>query len=192
MWPVKKDRSHNSVMALSANGVPAVAPATEDLAETIGRFTGRQYRYLVALPQHKIKLDALRSIGVTRDALDKWRSTVPGFREVDDAIWKADSLLRVELARAILQEHAPKAALNLVEMSDQDAATDREKQVRYQAAVKVLEAAGVIKADKGVTVNVDSRRIDIRARQLWAQGGRQRWLTGKDGAENDQEASDSG
>ena len=117
---------------------------------------------------------------------------MPGFREVDDAIWKADYLLRVELARAILQEHAPKAALNLVEMSDQDAATDREKQVRYQAAVKVLEAAGVIKADKGVTVNVDSRRIDIRAKQLWAQGGRQRWLTGKDGAENDQEASDSG
>ena len=35
----------------------------------------------------------------------------------------------------------------------------------------MLEGTDVVKSNQGVPINVDSRRIDVRAKQLWEAGG---------------------
>lgn len=64
---------------------------------------------------------------------------------------------------------------------DPDGSTDRRLQVAFQANVKLLEGAGVLRSG-GAQVVIDNRRIDVRAMELWQQGGAAAWRSRRDGA----------
>jgi hypothetical protein len=150
------------------------ALSVEELAERMASFTPKQFRYLTALPTVGTKRAAAGIAGIDIHTPYIWRSSVPGFREVDDAISQGNHL-RTELAKSILQESSADAALKMVSLSQIDAKSDKELNVSLNASTKILESNGLLKNTSNVTVNVDARRIDVRAKQLWDSGGSRSW-----------------
>ena len=169
----------------NSDSLPAIpSPDPLDLAQRIAEFHGTAYRYLaqrLASAAQESKNATLAKIGVTKDSLDRWRWQSQPFRELDNAIEYGDLPLRAHVATAILQDQAPRSAANLGEMANATAKTDRQLQAKLQANVKVLEAVGVLRQGAGVQVNVDARRIDVAARELWEQRGKRAWRGEKEG-----------
>ena len=158
-----------------------LSPAdAESLAQQMASLTRSQYRYLAMLPQHQTKSECIAALGLSRDTLDRWRSMFPIFKQLDDLIFSGHYATRVELAHNIIREAAPQAALGMVDDAVMPAQTDRQLQVRQQARVRILEAVGVLKQGASVQVNVDARRIDVAARELWEKRGKRAWRGEKD------------
>mgnify|MGYP003147538523 CR=1 FL=1 len=150
------------------------ALSVEELAERMASFTPKQFRYLTALPTVGTKRAAAGIAGIDIHTPYIWRSSVPGFREVDDAISQGNHL-RTELAKSILQESSADAALKMVSLSQIEAKSDRELNVSLNASTKILESNGLLKNASNVTLNIDARRLDVRAKQLWNSGGSRSW-----------------
>jgi hypothetical protein len=150
------------------------ALSVEELASRMASFTPKQFRYLTALPTVGTKRAAAGIAGIDIHTPYIWRSSVPGFREVDDAISQGNHL-RTELAKSILVESSAEAALKMVSLSQIDAKSDKELNVSLNATTKILESNNLLKNTSNVTVNVDARRLDVRAKQLWDSGGSRSW-----------------
>ena len=79
------------------------------------------------------------------------------------------------IASMHVQERAIRSVERLERIAeiDPDSATDRRLQAALQANVKLLEGSGVLKT--GTQIVIDNRRIDLRAMELWQQGGAEAW-----------------
>ena len=159
----------------------APLPSLEDLSKRIAAFSGAQYRYFAERLRDcaASKSEILRRIDRAWATLSDWRCETPGFRETDDAITQGNFTLRSELASVILQHQGPQSAINLADMANKPATSDRQLQVAFQANVKVLEAVGVLKTGTGIQVNVDNRRVDVYAKERWLAGGQDAWRNRK-------------
>lgn len=149
-----------------------LALTTQELAQRIANFSGTQYKYLaqrLRCGATEPKTQSLETIGVSRASLDRWRWNSPEFKALDDAIEAGDFALRSQLAVAILTDQSPQSALNICDIANVQASTDRQLQAKLQANVKVLEAVGILKQGNGIAVNIDNRRIDSVAIAAWQQ-----------------------
>ena len=154
--------------------IPALS--RQEIEATLEHLTPAQLRYLEAVQEAPSKSQACQTAGIAQATLYDWRCSIPAFKALDDTIsLNQDVNCRTAIAKAILGQHAPKASLRIVELSQAPAKTDRQLQVALQASVKVLEAVGVLKQGAGVQVNVDARRIDVAARELWEKRGKRAW-----------------
>ena len=111
-------------------------------------------------------MDTCRELGIAYSTVKKWRCTVPGFREAEQAVKEAKVGMSVALAKGILQGAAPRAALKVVERATEEAQSDRQLVASQRAAETVLKGAGATEdrksiADEGV------KRVDVLAMRLW-------------------------
>ena len=79
--------------------------------------------------------------------------------------------VQAALARGIMASAVAMVAERMVETALSDATTDRQFSVRQRAQERVLEYTGTVVSGRGLTVNVDNRRIDEQTLDAWHSRG---------------------
>lgn len=165
-----------------SSSLPALTP--EAIAAHIAGWPRNCQSYIMARLRdpERPKADICRDVvGLDPQATYRWRHGglygpgVAGFAELDDAITQGKPMLQLEMANATMLNSAPMVAEMLVRRATEEIKpeTDRQLQVAHQSRVTVLEAVGLLK--KAPIVNIDNRRVDVRAMELWQQGGAAAW-----------------
>lgn len=157
------------------DNAPTLAPVEELVEQIPPNLTRSQLRYLTYLADAETRQEAATKAEVSLESVYTWRSRLPGFQAIDDAIADGRHSLRTEVATSLLRQYSAKAALDLTTMASMDAKTDRQLQAKLQAIVKVLEASNVITRNPAVQVNIDNRRIDQAAITRWQHQGQGQW-----------------
>ena len=153
---------------------PDLPPEYQDFQQHLqslcNALTPRQQRFLAQFATTHDQSDSLKLTGVAYDTLAVWRSTNLYFKAAMEEV-KALPAFQRELARTILQSHAPLAAERMVELAiKKHHTTTRDAQIAHESRRTILEAAGIIgKGKEGLQVNVNDESVTAVGIRLWRE-----------------------
>tara|TARA_Y100000310_G_C20252973_1_gene609986 strand:- start:68 stop:631 length:564 start_codon:yes stop_codon:yes gene_type:complete len=129
----------------SLEDLDLIQDVPQDVLSLLPYLNSNQRAYLVARPVTPSRSKAAAIVGVTEGTVYTWRSTVPGFREAEEAIVDAKGDSSLQLARALYKGAMPGVAQRQITQAlrDDQGLSARELAAQQQARAAVAKGSGM-------------------------------------------------